>query len=131
MAYTFNVVAWEGWNGRRYGGVPRTPQQAKGLKVMVTNPDNPGDTHQFWAFNRSPKSAYQDFAEWWTYIGGLMVMHGMELSDEPPDDDFDEPGGGYDDEPDEDYDEDEDEDEPEEKPTVLQRVGRWFRSLFK
>ena len=80
MAYTFDVVAWEGWDKRRHGGVPRNPQQAKGLKVLVTNPDDEGDTHQFWAFTITE---FQDFAEWWTYIGGLMVMHGMELADEP------------------------------------------------
>lgn len=86
MPYNFSVVAWEGWDKRRHGGTPRTPQQAKGLKVLVTNPEDEGDTHQFWAFNTSPKNSFQDFAEWWVLIGGLMVMHGMELADEGPDD---------------------------------------------
>lgn len=86
MAYNFRVVAWEGWDKRRWGGVPSTPQQAKGLKVLVTNPDDEGDTHQFWAFNTSPKNAFQDFSEWWVYVGGLMTMHGMDLADEPPGD---------------------------------------------
>jgi len=89
--------------------------------VLVTNPEDEGDTHQFWAFNTSPKNAFQDFGEWWVLIGGLMVMHGMELADEgPPGDDTPEPP--------EEWNDDDEEDEPEpERPTVTQRIGRFVR----
>ena len=132
LAYTFSVVAWEEWDrpgGRvvRHGGVPPTPQQAKGVKVLVTNPDDEGDTHQFWAFNTSPKNAFQDFAEWWVLIGGLMVMHGMELADEGPGG-----GGGPGPPDDEDWDEEEEEEEPKPKrPRIFQRIGRAFRRIFR
>ena len=95
------------------------------MKVLVTNPDDSGDTHQFWAYNLSPKGAFQDFAEWWTYIGGLMVMHGMELADEPSDgDNYD--GPDYDDE-----DGDEEEEEPQpESPTIVQHIERAIGRIF-
>lgn len=123
MPYTFDVVAWEGWDQRRHGGPPPTPQQAKGLKVLVTNTDNPNDTDQFWAFTIT---RFQDFSEWWVYIGSLVTMYGLELADEPPDFEAPEP-------PDEDYDEDEEEEEeePEEKPSIVQRIGRALGRLFR
>lgn len=92
--------------------------------MLVTGEgDDAGDDHQFWAYTRV---YYQDFAEWWVYIGSLMTMHGMELEDEPPPDDDDEPGdgGGY-------FDDEEEEDEEEETPTIGQRIGNFFKRLFR
>lgn len=125
MAYTFGVVAWQGWDGRRYGGLPSNPQDARALKVLVTNPDNPGDTHQFWGYS---SIHMQDFGEWWLLIGGLMVMHGMELADEPPDDDEDYGGPG---EPDDDYDDEPDDDEPDLLPGPIRRVLNGIGRLFR
>ena len=129
MPYTFSVVAWEDWNKHRYGGVPPTPQEAKGVKVLVTGVGrSEGDDHQFWTFNTSPKNAFQDFSEWWVLIGSAMVGHGMDLADEPEPPDYNEPP------PDDDYDDEEDEDEedePDERPSIVQRIsnalGRFFR----
>lgn len=81
LAYTFSVVAWRDWDGRDRRGLPSNPEDAKGLKVLVTNPEDDGDTHQFWALSISTR--FRDWSEWWTYIGALMVAHGMELADEP------------------------------------------------
>lgn len=90
MAYTFDVVAWEAWppsrggDGKRRGGIPGRPQTAHGVKVLLRNPDDDGDTHQFWAFTLQK---FQSWSEWWVYVGGLMSMHGMDLADDgiPPD----------------------------------------------
>jgi len=133
LAYTFSVVAWQDWNGRRYGGLPNNPQDARGLKVLMTNPDNPGDTHQYWNYSTIH---FQDWSEWWVYIGALAVSHGLELADEPPpDDDYGEPPPEDDEAP---------EDEPRdfwkgggvyrtEHPVrdffvgIAKTVGKWFR----
>lgn len=88
--YNFEVVAWEAWppsrggNGQRKAGIPGRPQDAHGIKVLVTNPDDEYDTHQFWSFTLQK---YQSWPEWWIYIGGQMSQHGMDLADEgiPPD----------------------------------------------
>lgn len=125
LAYTFDVVAWQTFDGRRYGGPPPSADAARGLKVLATNPDDPGDTHQFWTYTAVH---FQDFAEWWVYIGAMMTMHGLDLADEPaPDDDqYNGPDEDYDDE-----DEDDEEEEPPAKPSVIRRIIRrivkWFR----
>lgn len=105
--------------------------------MLVTNPDNSDDTHQFWTYSIRKTNPFQDWSEWWVLIGGLMVMHGMDLADEPPD--YEEPPDYGDDDYDEDYDEpgvlqvgdDYEEPEPPAKPSlvirILRRVGRWFR----
>lgn len=131
MAYDLNVVAWEGWDKRRHGGLPDTPQQAHGLKVLLTNPDDPGDTHQFWTFNLNKNDPFQSWAGWWLLIGSLSAGHGMELSDEPPDFEPPPPDDDYDEPDDDDYDEPPPPPPPPSKPTlvtrVLRRVGKWFR----
>jgi hypothetical protein len=84
LAYNFDVVAWQDWQGDRHGGLPGRPQDAKGLKVLVTGSgEDTGDVHQFWTYNLSRKNSFQDWSEWWVLIGSLMVGHGMELEDEP------------------------------------------------
>lgn len=110
LAYTFDVVAWEDWDNRRRSGRPRNPENALGLKVLLTNPDDDGDTHQFWSFTRTH---YQSWAEWWVYIAGQMEMHGFGLEDEPPRDGPIEPPPPP---------------EPPKKPPG--RIRRWFRKLF-
>lgn len=87
--YTFDVVAWEAWppsrggDGQRHKGLPPRAQSAHGLKVVVTNPDDDSDTHQFWTFTLQK---FQSWSEWWLYVSGSMAQYGMDLEDEtvPP-----------------------------------------------
>lgn len=64
------------WDNRRHGGVPRHPEDARGLKVVIT--DTNGDTHQFWNYTLVP---FQSDAEWWVYIVAIATSHGIDLDD--------------------------------------------------
>jgi len=75
--YTFDVWGWEDANGDRWTGEPFNIQDTYGIWVHVYNPDNPEDSHPFWAFTPEP---YEDWEEWWDYIGILAAMHGYVLA---------------------------------------------------
>lgn len=98
MAYDYEIVAWEGFprpgqsRGGRYGVdhdrdgnpiLPR-PQRAHGVKVILTNPNNPGDTQQFWAFTLQ---RYDKWGQWYFHIAALVSEYGLTLEDDtiPPD----------------------------------------------
>lgn len=108
MPYTFSPVAWEAWPPSRGGSGQRqeidkdrdgvailpSPESAHGIKVVVTNPDDYGDTHQFWTYTLHE---YANWNDWWVHIGAQMARHGMELGDEgiPENVPIDEDGGDY------------------------------------
>lgn len=76
MAYKFEAVGWEDFRGNRYKGGPGDVARTHGVWVHVTNPDDPEDQHMFWAWGK-----FNEWAEWWVYIGALMTAHGMELAE--------------------------------------------------
>lgn len=113
------VVGWRGWDNRKHGGAPRNPQDARGLKTIIT--DSNGDQHQYWSYTLVP---FQSDAEWWVYITALAVDHNIPLDDSPPSDD--EPPEDYGDY----YDDEEEEDEEEQSPGIVQRATGFFRRIF-
>lgn len=67
-------------------GNPELPpaHRVHGVKLVLTNPDNRGDTHQFWLFTLQ---RYTKWGQWYVHIVAMSERHGMELSDDtiPPD----------------------------------------------
>jgi len=81
MAYTFDAVGWEDFEGNRWTGLPDEPEDAHGIWVHYYDPENSDDQGMFWAY--ALRGAFDDWSEWWVYIGGLMVAnYGMVLADE-------------------------------------------------
>ena len=76
MAYEFTAEGWEDFDGNRHGGTPSDLDATHGVFVHVSNPDDPEDETYFWAY----AAEFDDWAEWWVYIGGLMEMYGLELA---------------------------------------------------
>lgn len=76
---TFDVIGYDDWGHYRHKGVPENPQDASGMIVRVTDPDNPRDTQVFLA---PTLTRFEEWSEWWVYIGGLIVRnYGLELAD--------------------------------------------------
>lgn len=98
MAYDYEIVAWEGFprrgqtRGNRYGvdytrqGEPKLPRVGRvhGVKVILTNPNAPGDTHQYWLYTRQ---RFNKWGQWFVFISADATRHGFVLEDEtiPPD----------------------------------------------
>lgn len=98
MAFEFEIVAWEGFprgnqtRGNRYGvqhdwrGNPQLPRSNRvhGIKVVLTDTDDPAKTHQFWAYTLQ---RYNKWGQWYVHIVALSTGYGFEMADEsiPPD----------------------------------------------
>lgn len=80
MAYTFDVNAWEDFDGNRRRGTPSDIGATHGVRVHYHNPEDEEDQGMFWAY--ALMGAFKTWAEWWVYIGAMMERHGMELADE-------------------------------------------------
>lgn len=72
----FTVEGWEDRDGERHEGTPSDLNDTFGTFVHVTNPDDPEEHHFFWAFVGGP---FEEWDEWYVYIGALMDMYGMAL----------------------------------------------------
>lgn len=77
MAYTFEAIGWEDFDGNRHRGTPSDLDATHGVIVEYHDPDNSEDRGAFIAYARGD---FEDWAEWWVYIGGLMEMHGLDLA---------------------------------------------------
>lgn len=89
MAYRFDVVGYMDWDNQRHsipadesGNRPELdslmdPEDAKGLWVRAVDEDDPEDLHMFWAYVYDP---FEDWSEWYVYIGALMDQYGLELA---------------------------------------------------
>jgi hypothetical protein len=75
----FSIEAWEDRNGDRYDEPPlqRDLSNVYGVRVHVTNPDDPNEHHRFWAWVGGP---FDTWDEWWLYVSTLMEMHGYSLA---------------------------------------------------
>lgn len=76
LAFDFDTVAWEDYDGVRHAGKPSDLSDTYGLQVHAYDPET-GESHHFWAFVGGP---FEDWTEWLDYIGSLMEMHGMSLA---------------------------------------------------
>lgn len=76
MAFDFDVVGWEDFDGDRHDGKPSDLDDTYGVKVYAEDEET-GQVEAFWAFVVSP---FEDWTEWLDYIGTLMSMYGLELA---------------------------------------------------
>lgn len=56
-------------NENRYEGTPSDLEDTYGVWVSVTRDSDPEDVRMFWAYVYTP---FQDWAEWWVLIDGLI-----------------------------------------------------------
>lgn len=70
---------WKDWQDQPHEGSPRDPADASAIWVQVSSSKDAEDDQYFWAYTLQP---FEDWAEWWVYVAGLMINnYGMELTD--------------------------------------------------
>lgn len=75
VAYQYDVVGWEDYDGNRHEGAPSDPDATWGQLIHAYDPAT-GDSHHFWAF---VPETFDDWDQWADYVDGLMDMYGMAL----------------------------------------------------
>jgi len=78
VAYQFEVLGWEDWEGDQHWGVPLDTDlpEVAGTFSRFWDEDT-GDEHHQWVYIDYP---YDDWDDWWDLIAGAIEDHGYSLA---------------------------------------------------